>query len=263
MTETADGRSRTSQNSGVQSVERVLDILDLLSRSDAEMGVQDIGKAVGLAKGTAHRLLSTLASHGYVRQDHDSRKYTLGLKSLLLASAAREWLGPVARPFLKELVEVSQETANLSGLEKNSIIYIDQVASPRMVQTFIQPGNRAPVHTTGSGKVLLAHQPEEVIETMIQRTGLPRLTSNTITDFEQLKGELDRVRRQGYATDLEETEEGIRALAAPIFSPDGKILVAVSIAGPAGRLSQARIEELVPHIKRIAAAFSDSLKSSS
>jgi IclR family acetate operon transcriptional repressor len=181
---------------------------------------------------------------------------------LLLASAAREWLGPVARPFLEELVEVSHETANLSGLEKNSIIYIDQVPSPRMVQTFIQPGNRAPVHTTGSGKVLLAHQPEDMIEAMIRRTGLLRLTPNTITDPDQLKGELDRIRRRGYATDLEETEEGIRAVAAPIFSPDGKILVAVSIAGPAGRLSQARIEELVPHIKRIAGAFSESLKSS-
>lgn len=262
MRQTAHDRNTDSQGSAVQSVDRVLDILELLGRSNNEMGVQDIGKAVGLAKGTAHRLLSTLTSRGYVRQDPGSRRYTLGLKSFLLASDARQWLGPMARPFLTELMEVSRETTNLAGLEKTSIIYLEQVAAPRMVQTFIRPGNHAPIHTTGSGKVLLAYHPEEVAEAILRRTDLPHFTPNTITDFEQFKTELGRVRHQGYATDLEETEEGIRALAAPVFSLDGKVLAAVSVAGPAGRLSPARIEELVPHIKEITTAFSESLSSS-
>lgn len=249
--------------SGVQSVERALDILELLSRSEGELGVSELGAATGLALGTVHRLLGTLISRGYARQNPTTRKYGLGLRALGMADAAREHIGPLAQPFLQELMQVSQETANLAILEQNSTMYIHQIPATRMVRMFTKPGNRAPVHATGTGKVLLAYQPAEVVQAIIRQNGLPSITPNTITDLPSLLQELDLIRERGYAVDFEEQEEGVRCLAAPIFSPNGEILAAISLSGPATRLHEAHLEELIPHIKRIAAAFSRTLNPSS
>jgi IclR family acetate operon transcriptional repressor len=260
MTNTVSSDGSTApQGSGVQSLERALDILELLTRSEGELGVTEVGTALGLPNGTAHRLLATLTRRGYARQNPETRKYALGIKAFTLVSAAQERLGPLARPFLTELMEVSGESSNLASLDKNSVVYIEQVPAPRMVRMFTEPGNRVPPHATGTGKVLLAYQPEEVIDAVIRQSGLPRFTPHTITNPERLGRELDYIREQGYATDSEEMEEGVRCLAAPVFGPDGRILAAMSISGPAGRLDQDRLEELIPHIKGIADMFSRSL----
>lgn len=248
------------QSNGVQTVERALDILELLGREDGELGVSEIGGEVGLANGTVHRLLATLTDRGYARQNATTRKYTLGLKALTLSSSSREQLGPLARPFLEELMEVSQESSNMAGFDKNSIIYIEQVPSRRLVRMFTEPGNRVPPHSTGTGKVLLAYQTAAVVESILRRTGLPRFTRHTVTDQEELRRELLLIREQGYALDSEEMEEGVKCLAAPVFTPDGKVLAAISLSGPVGRLGEERIAELIPHIKRIAGNFSESLR---
>jgi IclR family transcriptional regulator, acetate operon repressor len=250
---------RAPQLSRVQALERGLEILELLGRAEGELGVSEIGAEVGLAGGTVHRLLSTLILHGYARQNPETRKYTLGIKALILASSAQDRLGPLARPFLTELMEASGESSNLASLDKDSMVYIEQVPAPRMVRMFTEPGNRVPAHSTGTGKVLLAYQPEEIVDSIAQRTGLPRCTRHTITDIELLKRELKHIREQGYATDFEEMEEGVRCLAAPVFGPDGKILAAMSISGPAGRLDQSRLEQLIPRIREIAADFSHNI----
>lgn len=251
--------SSVQQVSGVQSLDRALDILEVLGRSDGELGISEIGLSVGLANGTVHRLLSTLTQRSYARQNPNSRKYTLGPKALMLSSSAQERLGPLAQPFLRELMEVSQESSNLAALDKNSVVYIEQVPASRMVRMFTEPGNRVSPHASGTGKVLLACQPEDIVDSIIRQNGLPKFTSRTITDAREFKKELRRIREQGYAIDSEEMEEGVRCLAAPVFYPDGQILASISISGPAGRLDEDRIRELVPQIKRIAADLSHSL----
>ncbi|HET7480651.1 MAG TPA: IclR family transcriptional regulator [Rubrobacteraceae bacterium] len=258
MAETTASKS-VPQAGGVQSLERALDILEVLGHSEGELGVSEIGMAVGLANGTVHRLLSTLTQRGYARQVSGNRKYTLGPKAITLASSARERLGPLARPFLRELMEVSQESANLAALDRNSVVYLEQVAAPRMVRMFTEPGNRVPPHASGTGKVLLAYQPPEAVTAILGRGGLTRFTPNTITDINRLREELDHIREQGYATDSEEIEEGVRCVAAPVSGAEGKVVAAISISGPAGRLDDGRLEEIVPHIKRIAQDFSKSL----
>ncbi len=243
---------------GVQSVERALDVLEVLSRED-DLGVSEIAAATGLAVGTVHRLLSTLTSRGYVHRNARARRYGLGLRSLALAVAARERVGPVARPFLEELTRTSGETANLAVLEANSTVYVEQATPDRMLRIFTEPGNRVPLHSSGTGKVLLAYQPPRLVDFVLGRAGLPRQTASTITEPAQLRAELRTIRRQGYAVDYEEQEEGVRCLAAPVFGPDGDIFAAMSISGPTGRLDGRRIEALVPHLKRISAALSEAL----
>jgi IclR family transcriptional regulator, acetate operon repressor len=262
VTDLVADRSLPQGAGGVQSLERALDILEHLSRSKSELGVSEIGPAVKLANGTAHRLLATLVRRGYARQNPETRKYTLGIKALALAINVRDQLGPVARPFLRELTEISQESSNLAALERNSVVYLEQVSAPRMVRMFTEPGNRVPLHSCATGKVLLAYQSEQTIDSIIRQTGLPRFTPHTITDEQELKEELPRIREQGYAVDSEEMEEGVRCLAVPVFGADGRVLAAMSLSGPAGRLGQDRLEELIPHIKRLADGFSRSLNSS-
>ncbi len=252
----------TARTGRVQSVERVLDIFEFLSRSGGEVGVSQIAEATDLAAGTVYRLLGTLAARGYVCRDEQTRRYDLGFKSLMMASAARERIGPLALPFLEELMQVSHETANLAILEGTSAMYIEQASPPtRMLRMFTEPGNRVPLHSTGTGKVLLAYQPPRLLEFVIGRTGLPRYTASTITEPSQLREELRSIRRQGYAIDYGEQEEGVRCLAVPVFGPDGEIFASVSLSGPASRLESRKVEELVPHIKRIAAALSEALES--
>lgn len=258
MTET--GMVDGPRGSGVQSVERALDILEFLSRSEDELGVSEIGQATGLAAGTVHRLLGTLASRGYVHKNARTRRYGLGLKSLTMAITTRERLAPLALPFLDELMQVSQESANLAILEGNAMMYIEQVSPPsRMLRIFTEPGNRVPLHSSGTGKVLLAYQPPRLIDFIIGRAGLTRQTATTITNSGQLRSELRNIRRHGYAVDHGEQEEGVRCLAAPVFGPDGEIFASISLSGPASRLNKRRIEDLVPDLKRIAADLSEAL----
>jgi len=257
----ADERLAEHPAKEVHSVGRALTILEALTRSDKELGVSEIANLTELAVGTVHRLLATLAYHGYVRQDVGSRKYGPGVKLLGVAAAAHERIGAIARPFLTRLMQASQETANMAVLESNSTLYIEQVPPPRMLRIFTEPGNRAPLHTAGTGKMLLAYQPPNVIESIIGQTGLPRVTPNAITDPSTLLEVLEQARNQGYAMDMEEQEEGVCCLAAPVFTPDGQILAATSISGPASRLSQSRLHELVPHIKGVAAALSRAINS--
>jgi IclR family transcriptional regulator, acetate operon repressor len=262
VTDTVADRSSPQGAGGVQSLERALDILEHLSRSKSELGVSEIAPAVKLANGTAHRLLATLVRRGYARRNPETRKYALGVKALALAINVRDQLGPSAQPFLRELTEISQESSNLAALDTNSVVYVEQVPAPRMVRMFTEPGNRVPPHCTATGKVLLAYQPEDTIDAMIRQGGLPRFTAHTITEEQRLKEELAHIREQGYAVDSEEMEEGVRCLAAPIFGSDQRVLAAMSISGPAGRFGQDRLEELIPHIKRLADGFSQSLNSS-
>ena len=259
MTDTTLKNGAPQASGGVQSLERALDILEVLSRSEGDLGVSEVGASVGLANGTVHRLLSTLTRRGYARQNPLTRKYGLGLKAFALASSARESLGPLARPFLEELMEVSRESSNLAGLDKNYVVYIEQVPAPRMVRMFTEPGNHAPLHSTGTGKVLLAYQPPEVVDSVIRQTGLPRFTAHTITDPGELESELARVRKRGYAMDSEEMEDGVRCLAAPVFGADEAVLAAISVSGPASRLTEKRLGELIPEITRLSEALSEAL----
>lgn len=248
---------------GVQSVERALDILEFVSRSEGELGVSEIGAATGLSTGTAHRLLATLGSRGYVHRNKETRRYALGLKSLTMATVTRERVAVTSRPFLEELAQVSQETANLAILEGSSTMYIEQAAPPtRMLRIFTEPGNRISLHACGSGKVLLAYQPSRLGEVLLERLDLVRYTASTITDTGQLRSELQQIRRQGYAVDYGEQEDGVRCLAAPVFGADGEIFAAMSLSGPSSRLESQRAESLIPHLKRISKALTEKLDAS-
>jgi len=235
-----DGENGERDGRYVQSVERVLNILEVMSGTGAPIAVTELADKVNLKISTVHRFLATLVYRGYVEQEDDN-KYRLGLKIMDIGNAALSYfdIRVVARPFLEELMERCNETVNLAVLDDTDVVYIDQVESKNLiiVKMLAQVGNRGPVHCTSSGKVMLAFLPEEKTEELISRLDLVKYTNETITDPDNLRKELKRIRKDGFAVDWGEREEHVRCVAAPIFNYEGRAIACVSISGPSTRIT--------------------------
>lgn len=222
----------------MQSVERAIAILQAFSHTQPERGVSELSRELGVHKSTVYRLLATLERHGLVARNPETERYRLGLELLVLAAQVVEHmdLREIARPHLRALSERCQETVNLAILHEDQVMDIEQFAPPvRSVKNIGWVGRRMPAHCTAAGKVLLAHLPPEKLERFL-RSRLERLTPRTITDPDRLREELVRVRERGYAIAEEELEDGLNALAAPIYDHAGAVNAAVSLAGPAFRI---------------------------
>lgn len=254
MQESLDNKNESSSGSGVQSIERALDLLECLARSSDWMGISELSAATGQPVGTVHRLLMTLMAREYVVRDSRTRRYALGPAFRLLAGVALQtpnW-SEIATPYLRELVEISGETANLAVMERDRAVYVAQAQPTRMVRMFTELGNRVPLYNTGCGKVLLAFQTERVLNSYLSENSLVAYTPTTITDVACLREELNRVREGGYAIDNEEQEEGVRCLSVPVYGPGHqRVVAAISISGPSSRLDDSRIEALLPHLRRV------------
>jgi IclR family transcriptional regulator, acetate operon repressor len=243
-----DGGRR--ERGGVQSVERTLDILEALVELGSEVGLVEVSQAVSLPLATVHRLLGTLIQRGYVKQNRQNRKYSLGFRALQMGSDMRQRfsLRLEARPFLQRLMQSCGESANLAVLDDGEIVYIDQAQSSRILRMFTQIGNRLPAHSTGSGKIMLAFSAPEVVEGVIRRYGLAERTPRTITDADEFRRELYRIRHNGYALDDQEHEEGVRCVAAPVRDESGQVVASLSVSGPVTRLSDRQVEQIIPEV---------------
>jgi DNA-binding IclR family transcriptional regulator len=235
-------------NNLVQTIERASSILDILGQNPQGISIRELSTKIKLPKGTTHRLLSSLSYFGYVRQDPKTRNYLLGLKLVELGQLLLSQLDlrKEAEPFLKDLAESTKETVHLVFLDRNEIVYIDKVETdqnPSGLKMASRVGLRNPAHSSAVGKVLLAHFPEEELKNFIKEKGLAKRTENSIVDPAQLKEHLKSVRAQGYAIDDEENEKGIRCVAAPIYNEVGKTVAAISISGPAFRITKKVIQE--------------------
>jgi DNA-binding IclR family transcriptional regulator len=243
----------------VQAIERAAEILEILGRSPQGLSIGEIAARSGLAKGTAHRLLASLAHFDFVRQDGGTRHYQLGFKLVELGNRLLNQidLRDGARPFLIALAEEVQETVHLVVRDRDEALYIDKVAlHPKRsgLQMVSHIGSRTALHSSAVGKILLAALPEEDLADFLARRGLARQTDKTITDGVKLERHLDDVRRQGFAIDDEENEKGIRCIGAPIRDADGKVVAAVSVSGPTARVTKARVSQAL-HRQVCAAAL--------
>jgi DNA-binding IclR family transcriptional regulator len=247
--------------SHIQSVAKALRIVDALAEAGKELALGEIAKKLGLPKSTAHGLLSTLCSFGYVEQSVFTGKYKLGLQLLKLGSIVAHNLDlrAVAAPYIQRLVDMTRETVHLTILDKGEVLCIDKRESPESLRMVSRVGMRLPAHCTGVGKVLLAFLPLSEAKKIIAVKGLPRFTKNTITDPNILEAELAKVRVQGYAIDNEEIMDGLRCVAAPIRDYCGKVYAAISISGPVSRLKEERLELAIELITRTVAEISSDL----
>ncbi|MEW6264606.1 MAG: IclR family transcriptional regulator [Thermodesulfobacteriota bacterium] len=232
----------------VQTIERAYFLLDILGQNPRGISILDLSAKVNLPKGTTHRLLSSLAYFGFVRQDPKTRNYFLGLKLVELGYLLLSQLDlrEEAGPFLRELAERTKETAHLVFLDRNEVVYLEKVETDKNLgglKMASRVGLRNPAHSCAVGKVILSSLSDEEVTQIFQEKGLTKRTKNTITDSTVLKEHLLLIRKQGYAVDDEENEAGIRCVAAPVFNEEGKVIAAISISGPAFRVTKKAINE--------------------
>ena len=245
----------------VQSVERALSILEVLSDYNEGLGVTDISEKVGLHKSTVYRLLSTLNHKGYVLQDRESNRYMITLKLFELGNKRVEGMDILAasRPYTKQLMEEVNETVHLVIRDGNEIVYIDKVEADNTIRMASTIGMRGLLYCTSVGKAILAQLPKEEIEKIWGDSKIQQLTNNTITNLDDMKRELEMVRLQGYAIDNEENEAGVRCVGAPVFNLYGEVSGAISVSGPTIRVTGDKIVRLTKEVTKCAKNISGAL----
>jgi DNA-binding IclR family transcriptional regulator len=236
-----------AQEEAVKSVKRAIAVLRAFSLEEPELGVMELSRRLGTHKSTVSRLLATLEAGGLVSRNPETGRYRLGVGLLELGGlvVVHADLRQVARPLLSQLAQQTQETVDLAVRDGNEVINIEQaVPYGRRVLNIGWVGRRTPLHASSTGKILLAFLPEEELYALLQEP-LVRFTEHTVTDIQELHAQLELVRQRGYATGLEELETGLNAVAAPVHDHSGRVIAAVSMAGPSYRLSRQRILEEV------------------
>lgn len=238
-----------------QSVEKTIQIIETMANAPGSMRLHDIATGCDIPPSTALRLVNTLLVYGYINQDRDTQRYALSLKFARLGDRVSEQvsLREVAHPLLVKLSSRCLESVTLACEEDWELVYMDVVDGPDDRLTVRRRiGLRAPLHATGTGKLLLLNYDGNQLEEYITRKGLPGLTPYTITTRQALLAALDEARRRDYAMDDEEYELGTRGLAVPIRDYSGRIIAGVAVYGPISRMAWERVEMLLPMLRSVA-----------
>ncbi len=245
----------------VQVLDRALAILQMLSAEGPDLSLSEISTKLGLHKSTVHRLIMVLERHKLVERNSDNGRYRLGLKLFELGTKAVSKLDlrGRARPVLERLVLETSETVHLCILDDTEVVYLDKVEPARSVRMASSVGRRNPAYCTAVGKAILAWLPEERVESIVRKHGLKAVTANTITSFLELKTELAAIRERGYAVDNEEIEEGVRCVGCVVRDFSGGPVAAISVSGPAFRVTQEKVKGISRPVVAAANALSAEL----
>ncbi len=244
----------------LKSLFKVVDILDCFSVSQRELSVSEIARTLGMPKSTAHRIIDSMRAAGLLEQDATRERYRLGLRlfeygSTVLASMD---LHRVASPFVEALTKRSGENVHLCVFNGSHMVLVRRAAQASSVHNTLTLMEESPCHGTGVGKAALAFQPDATVRKILQ-AGLARFTSRTITDPSALQQQLADIRQRGYAVDDREHEPDVRCVAAPIRNASGRVFAAVSVSGPARRLTESRVPTLANLVMEHAASISAQL----
>lgn len=236
----------------VKSLGKSLDIVEFL-KEEKSAPLRDIAESLDMYKSTAHNHLSTLREREYIVKDGE--EYRLGLQFLHVGGVLLNdvELYEEAKNSVDELAQETDELVTLATHEGGLAIVLYRRKGDDGVNIDTHVGSKVTLHNSALGKAILPYLPEENVETILEDRGLPAETPNTITDQETLFEELKRIRAQGYALDDEEKWRGLRCVAAPILSDNGRIHGAISVSAPKGRMdSESAREEYIEEIKNTA-----------
>jgi DNA-binding IclR family transcriptional regulator len=220
-------------------LDRAIGLLSLLSEGQPK-NLTELSEQLGIGSSSTYRLLATLATHGYIEHDRAAGGYRLGLACLELSRAYLESsdVRGVALPVLEGLRDATSETVHLGVLDQMEVVYIEKLQGLHAIGLMSsRVGGRSPAYCTGLGKILLAQLDPSLVGKHFRENGLHRFTENTLTDLEILLDHLASVRAQGYAIDNAEHETEVRCVAAPLFDAHGEAVAAISVSGPANRIS--------------------------
>lgn len=245
----------------VQVLDRAAGILQALADAPSALAPGEIAQRLSLHKSTIHRLLAALEQLGYIRKHPADGRFSLGLKLFEFGSRAVATLNlhSYGQPLLDALVAETGETAHLCIMDDGHMVSVLIAESTRTVRTPATVGRRTPMHCTAVGKAMLAHVSDPIRDMVLAEYPRRARTRRTLVTRAAVMAELARVRARGYAVDDEEIEVGLRCIGAPVRNHSGLVIAAVSIAGPAFRLSRKRVPALARVVMTGAARLSADL----
>ncbi len=242
----------------IQSVDRAVQIIDLFTGRQAELGITEISEHMCLGKSTVYGLVNTLLKAGYLEQNEENKKYRLGLRLFELGSIVQSRIDvrEISRPYLEELSKYFDMTVHMGIYRDWEMVYIDKVDGQHTRIVYSQVGKRAPMYCTGIGKAVLANMNRADVEYILKTQPMEALTEHTLTTPEAVSRELELTRDRGYAVDNEEVELGLRCVAVPVFDYRKKPVAAISISSAAAYLTEERIQEVMVKLRETAGNIS-------
>lgn len=241
----------------IQVIERLMKLLDVLSRHPGAVSLKQLAQESELHPSTAHRILGAMAASGFVDKG-ETGAYRLGIRLLELGNIVKSRISirECALAQMQRLHEATGESVNLGIRQGDEIVYVERTSSGRSAVRIVHiVGGRAPLHTTATGKLFLAEDSPQKVRDYAKRTGLPASTPNSIASLALLERELDKVRRHGVATDMDEAETGVRCIAAGIRDDSGALVAGLSLSTPAERFVADRAGPIRQTAEEISAAL--------
>jgi DNA-binding IclR family transcriptional regulator len=219
---------------GSQSLERGLDVLEVVEAEGGDIGVREIARRLDLSPTIVQRMVTSLARRGYVDKNAETSRYRLGHRSLALGASTEHGSDYIvaARRELERLAHDHSLNGFVSVLHGGRAVYLLAVQAEGPVAIKVAPGSEMPLHSTAAGKVLLAAQTDGEARKLLGHHKLAAITPHTVTDPASVIAALARVRKQGFATVSEENIRGVLSVGAPIRDRSGKMLAALSVAFP-------------------------------
>ena len=241
----------------LSSVTTAIRLLKAFTESDREIGISALSKKLGVSKSTVHRVATTLVAEGLLEQNPETDRYRLGLALFSLGTLVRRRMDipNEAKPFLSKLRDSSNENIHLAVLQGNEVVYVYDMESSQAVRVRPHLGASKPLNCSAEGLMILAWQSESFIDKALAVSLTPR-TDNTMTDPVKIKARLEKIRSDGYALEDEESEIGMRCVAAPIRDAEGNVVAALGVAGPSQRLSTHVIKNFAPQVREAAESIS-------
>lgn len=251
----------------VRSIDRALEIIEVLHKEGNEMGITDISKKLGVYQSTIYRTLITLQRRGFVYQNNENSKYGLGMKLYAVGVGIGNNMPLIKtiKPYTEQLLKEFKETINVCVLDKNvendflCILIHQESVKGRILGSSQVIGSSSECYCSAAGKVLLAFS-DEIDDDQFKKIKFKKYTENTITNWKDLQENIKQIRINGYAIDNEEQEEGSYCIACPILGNNGKALATLSVSGPSARLQNMGIEKIVSNLKEKAYEISKLLE---
>jgi DNA-binding IclR family transcriptional regulator len=247
--------------SGSQSLERGLDILEMIEAESGDIGVRELARRLGLSPTIVQRLVSSLAVRGYIEKNLETSRYRLGHRSMILGASGERGVdyAATARRELDRLAHEHHLNGFVAVLRGGRAIYLLAVQAESPVAIRVSLGSEMPLHSTAAGKVLLASLDDGEARKLVGRAKLAAITPHTITDPAALIASLAKVRRQGYATVVEENIPGVLSVGAPITDRGGNVVAALSVAFPKYLESGLTLQGSIPLVTAAALRISRTL----
>ena len=228
-----------------KALDKGLMALRAIAGSDG-ISLNDLSVDLDMPQATLHRLLLTLEAHGFVRQSKSDASWSIGIEAFRVGSAfprAAKLLN-IARPILKELALATGETSNLGVMDQSEVVFIGQHETHHAIRAFFRPGSRSSWHSSGIGKVIVAHSDFIDKKLYFDGASFEQFTKTTLIQSNELREEFKQIRRLGYALDDEERFTGMRCIAAPILNSNNEVVAGISISGPVARMTDQAITML-------------------